>query len=81
VVWRKTDFVTALRGMLHEFDEQPSMQSLALVWRSPDEYNVLDSWLLKQIMQYMNEKTLRVVVWLNREEAAKLVSLIATGEN
>jgi len=80
VVWRKTDFVTALHGMLQEFDEQPSVKSLALVWRTPDEYNVLDTWLLNQILQHMDEKTLRVVVWLSREEATMMVSQITGGK-
>lgn len=80
MVWRKTDFVTALHGMLQEFDEQPSVKSLALVWRTPDEYNVLDTWLLNQILQHMDEKTLRVVVWLSREEATMMVSQITGGK-
>lgn len=76
MAWRKASFDEAVRGMLSEFDREPNSQSLALVWRTPDEYNVLDSWLLSRILTFMDEKTLRVVLWLTREEASKMISMI-----
>ena len=76
MVWRTATFLEALRAMLREFDNQPAAQALALVWRAGGEYNVMDGWLLKAIMNQMDEKTLRVVLWLTREEAAKLISVI-----
>ena len=74
--WRACTFLEAVKGMLGEFDRQPSKQSLALVWRSGGEYNVMDNWLLEHVMISMDEKTLRIVLWLTREEAAKLISII-----
>lgn len=76
MVWRTATFLDALRAMLKEFDNQPAAQALALVWRAGGEYNVMDSWLLKHVMCSMDEKTLRVVLWLTRDEAAKLISII-----
>lgn len=76
MVWRAVTFLEALRAMLKEFDNQPAVQALALVWRSGGEYNVMDGWLLKHIMGSMDEKTLRVVLWLTRGEAANLISVI-----
>ncbi len=77
--WRKTDFRGALKAYLSEFDRQPGAQSLALVWRTPDEYNVLDYWLLEKILGPMSPKELRVILWLDREEASTLVSMIVGG--
>lgn len=76
MVWRTATFLEAVRGMLYEFDHQPAAQALALVWRAGGEYNVMDGWLLRHVMCSMDEKTLRVVLWLTREEAAKLISII-----
>lgn len=80
MVWRKASFYEAVTGMLSEFDNFPSAQTLALVWRTPDNYNVLDEWLLAAILNKMDEKTLRVVLWLSREEAAELIALFAGGK-
>ena len=76
MAWKSTTFIGALRGMLGEFDSHPKATALALVWRAGGEYNVMDSWLLGHIMSAMDEKTLRVLLWLTREEAAKLISII-----
>lgn len=76
MTWRKATFSEAVRGMLSEFDKEPKAQALALVWRTPDEYNVLDSWLLSRILTFMDEKTLRVVLWMSREEASTMISMI-----
>ena len=76
MVWRTATFLEALKGMLGEFDNQPAAQALALVWRAGGEYNVMDGWLLKHIMNAMDEKTLRVVLWLTREEASRMISII-----
>ncbi|MBA7680030.1 hypothetical protein ES703_88337 [subsurface metagenome] len=77
--WRKSDFTGALNAYLYEFDRQPGEKSLALVWRTPDEYNVLDYWLLEKILGQMSQKELRVVLWLDREEAAKMISIMRRG--
>lgn len=79
-MWRKGNFIDALGELLSEFGKQPSVQSLALVWRTPDEYSVMDSWLLKRILVEMDVKTLRVIMWLNRKEAAALISAVHGGE-
>lgn len=76
MVWRTATFLDALKAMLHEFDNQPAAQALALVWRTGGEYNVMDTWMLMAILNQMDEKRLRVVLWLTREEAAKLISII-----
>jgi len=79
MAWRKCTFLEAVKGMLKEFDTETRIQSLALVWRSESEYNVMDEWLLRHILSEMDVKKLRVILWLNREEAAQLVSMIAVG--
>lgn len=80
MAWMKCTFLEAVNGMLGEFDRCPSAKTLALVWRTKSEYNVLDEWLLSNIMRQMDENTLRVVLWLTREEAAKLISIIKEGD-
>jgi len=76
MVWRTATFLDAVMGMLTEFNNQPAAQALALVWRAGGEYNVMDGWLLKAIMNQMDEPSLRVVLWLTRKEAAEIAKLI-----
>jgi len=79
VSWKKCEFVEALRELLYEFTKEPAAQTLALVWRTPDEYSVMDCWILEKILPEMDEKTLRVVLWLDRDQAARLISVIGVG--
>lgn len=80
MAWRTCSFLEAFKGMMDEFDKSPTLPALALVWRSKSEYNVMDSWLLSKIILDMEEKTLRVVLWLTRQEAATLISVLRKEE-
>ncbi len=75
MVWQKMTFIAGLKELLRAFETNPEVQRLALVWRTPDEWNVLDEWLLGQIKNNFDGATLRVVVWVTRKEAAELVAV------
>lgn len=75
MIWQKIDFVGAMKAFLHSFEERRDHRRLALVWRTPNEYSVMDEWLLGQIKDKFDGATLRVCLWLTREEAAHLVSV------
>lgn len=74
-MWRKMDFLDAVEELLKTFDQDPEAVRLALVWRAPGEWTVMDEWLLHNIKGHFYGATLRVVLWLTRPEAGQLMSV------
>jgi hypothetical protein len=77
--WKKCTFSDAVLDVLAAFKTTPHATSFALVWRSGDEYIVMDHWWVKHIFTEMDEKKLRVVLWLTQNEAAHLTQLLSGG--
>lgn len=73
--WERMSFMGAVQHLLKEFEINPGPTRLALVWRTPDEYTVMDEWLLGHICSDFDGATLRVCMWLTRREATELVAV------
>lgn len=71
--WDRKSFMDAVKQLLKEFENHPEAMRLALVWRTPDEYSIMDEWLLSHICSDFDGATLRVCMWLTRREATELV--------
>lgn len=78
--WRKCTFLEAVELYLNWFKEHGTWQRFGLVWRTPDEYNVMEEWFLEKIKGNFDGSTLRVVLWLNHKEAAQLLDALRGGD-
>lgn len=75
MLWTKGTFIEGMKDLLKAFEDNPTKCRLALLWRAPDEFRVSDEWILGHIKGQFDGSTLRVVMWLTREEATDLVSV------
>ena len=80
MVWQKMAFVDALKGLLRGFEEYRHVERLALIWRKPNEWSVMDEWMVDQIKGNFDGATLRIAMWITRADAAELMSVLYGGK-
>lgn len=71
--WTKCSFRNAVPMLAEAFASSKSYDYLALVWREPGEYRVMQPWELKPLYASLRQDRLRIVLWLDRAEAGILL--------
>ena len=79
MAWKQGRLVEAMKRLTEEFDKKPRCSCLAVVWREGEEYSIMPSWMVENIGGDISEGTLRIVLWVTREEYHEVLAAVSGG--